>query len=309
MLSPNKKISGIHNYNQPFVVLFNNEKYNYNHSKRPSVIQLKQSQKFLQHFENRVERVGREGVNDLMRNVHLNVNKSYSNSERNYQNDMKLPQINSYNNKGLKRYVSEGDSLQLDPSYNSKNHISNKITAKEVRKYPNIIPIRQNFTKDKKTVLNNDVYQERNYVPYSYKDYVSVMRNYKNDKFGGLGANIGTKEWKKKAIKITKMNNYCGHITSNKMGIYSYIGLTPNEMNRYLLEKKNQKSSRYKANKYGKSIILRKVKEERVSEKEIERRLKEDNEEKEPNNSKFEINREEYIMKLNQLKESLINKI
>ena len=167
---------------------------------------------------------------------------------------------------------------------------------------------------------NRSIFQDRSYVPHSYKEYTQQMNEYKCIKFGGIGDNMGTLDWSKRFMKFKKMNLYGIRIVAEHLRKLNHNRLSPKEERTMELKKKYENSIRYKINKYGKEIMLNNLREQKKTERsEAKKRKiltrneeevefgKEHTEIREITKETMESNRDEYITRLNELKESLIS--
>jgi hypothetical protein len=104
----------------------------------------------------------------------------------------------------------------------------------------------------KLTDLNNKNDSRQPYKPYSLKEYKDLG----NEKitFGGLGPNIGTKEWEEKANKMKKVNEYSENLKKHKKLVLKPIKEAPLEIIEKIKKEKVMASNRTKAAMYGKKI-------------------------------------------------------
>ena len=93
------------------------------------------------------------------------------------------------------------------------------------------------------------------------------MREYKNNRFGGLGPNLGTKEWSRRAIKFRKMNEYGVNVVANFQGVKKYKRESPDEERKLNLERIYKKSKRYITKKYGEGVMLNKLRKQKEMER------------------------------------------
>ena len=197
--------------------------------------------------------------------------------------------------------------------YNPK---SKGINITEWKQYPNVIPITNKKTEvlDANKLMKHNIFLERSYIPHTYKEYTNVMREYKNNRFGGLGPNLGTKEWSRRAIKFRKMNEYGVNVVANFQGVKKYKRESPDEERKLNLERIYKKSKRYITKKYGEGVMLNKLRKQKEMER-LEKEfyeqnlLQEQKEKEEEEECLFTNSREKYIERLNKLKESLIKGI
>ena len=128
----------------------------------------------------------------------------------------------------------------------------------------------------------NIIENERFYKPHSLKEYKNIMENYKNNKFGGLGKNMN-KEWKEREKIINKVKNFENSVVKNfnkKVKDFNYKRVeSPQKMELIKLGKQIINSKRFIAQKYGKRVMLNKVRNKRkndINEKEKIRWLEEE---------------------------------
>lgn len=307
-----KKAKVPSNY-KPFVVLFNKNNFNNKVSKNPTEQQHVSAKEFLDKYQDRYETIGREGVKGIIKSSSIQVNnpRPYNNINRS------LPQSQSYlppiNNQSLFISPVENTKSKTPLIYNPK---SKGINITEWKQYPNVIPITNKKTEvlDANKLMKHNIFLERSYIPHTYKEYTNVMREYKNNRFGGLGPNLGTKEWSRRAIKFRKMNEYGVNVVANFQGVKKYKRESPDEERKLNLERIYKKSKRYITKKYGEGVMLNKLRKQKEMER-LEKEfyeqnlLQEQKEKEEEEECLFTNSREKYIERLNKLKESLIKGI
>jgi hypothetical protein len=153
---------------------------------------------------------------------------------------------------------------------------------------------------------------ERGYKPHSYKDFKKMMKDYKNNRFGGLGENKKTLDWYQKAKKYKMKKDYSNNVSKNKIGIKNFINDSIHEA--YVrLQKKNMNSKRYKTIKYGKGVMLNKVRDvirkqrlKEIEQLEMEKKQYEYLQKKQLYEQFLARDKEIYIQNLKKLKESLL---
>ena len=314
-----KEKNKVTNHAHPFVLLFNKNTFNRKQNKPvPSQEEYEANLQFLNKYQNRSEIIGREGVKGIIKSSSIQINnpvqKSNSNSAK---KAVSLPPIQQPMNIDYNILLSSSPQNQKSKTpliYKPNNKKSMDI--EEWKKYPNVIPV-SNPNKVL-NVSNNYAYLDRSYIPYTYKEYIEIMNEYKNHRFGGLGANLGTREWAKQALKFKKMNEYGVNVVANYKGIKKYKTESPNEERKLNLEKYYKMSKRYKTEKYGKGVMLNKLRRQKELEKqlklqkeqEIQKSINETNNDK-INEEDYQLllseNRQKYIERLEKLKHSLIN--
>jgi hypothetical protein len=102
------------------------------------------------------------------------------------------------------------------------------------------------------TDLNYKNDSRQPYKPYTLKEYKDLG----NEKitFGGLGPNVGTKEWEEKANKMKKVNEYSENLKKHKKLVLKPIKEAPIEIIEKIKKEKVLGSNRTKAAIYGKKI-------------------------------------------------------
>ena len=171
-----------------------------------------------------------------------------------------------------------------------------------------------------------------------------IDEEYKSIKFGGVGDNMGTPDWSRRFMKFQKMNLYGTKVVADHLRKINHNRKNPQEEREIELKKQYEESTRFKIHKYGKGVMLNKVREQKKLDSQRKRmeeeikhgeeiRKKEEetvvinenitNVEKEPTEireitkdnidsikdtreSMRESNRNQYIRNINKLKESLI---
>ena len=234
-------------------------------------------------------------------NMNYNFNNNYNENNTNikdYNFSPKLSHSNSYPPYGF-------GSIDYNPNYN-ENEYNNEI----------------NYSSPSSSLLDND----RFYRPYSLKEYKNIMEKYKNDKFGGLGKNMN-KEWKEREKRFNKVKQFENSIVQNfnkKMNNNYKRKESPQKIELIKLGEQIMNSKRYKAQKYGKGVMLNKVREQKKNDKlEKSKMIRMKNQEEYLNKHIFERKQREddivhlydniinekndnYMSKLNELKSSLI---
>ena len=270
---------------QPFF-LYSNKNNNLNYNIKDSNIQFKDNQDFLNKYKNNIEFMGQTGIRGLVKSTGNSLLKNKSNI---------LPLINSYN-------------INL----NKLNNIKNSISLNNYKQNNDIIKKKNNVIKVVKNIEVYNLDNERGYKPHSYKDFKKIMKDYSNNRFGGLGENSKTLEWYQKAKKYKLKKDYSNNISKNKIGIKNFINDSIYEAN-IKLQMKNINSKRYKTIKYGKGVMLNKVRDvirkqrlKEIEELEMEKKQYENFQKKQLYEQFLARDREIYIQNLKKLKESLL---
>ena len=151
------------------------------------------------------------------------------------------------------------NQLNIIPQNNSNlenNKIENKINKNVKKKLrpisaQNIVRTNNNrsYLINNNNITNLTLNNKSNpsryeYKPYTLKDYKEIINI---DTLGGLGANIGTEEWEKKKEKMEKMSEY-------SKNIFNKVKNIKNKNGNLKIKKKEEISTRKRANEYGKLI-------------------------------------------------------
>lgn len=311
-INNNNNNTTINKNNKPkkIIIINNNENLTNTNQRSSSVpIKVKSTKQFLKKFSGRYEITGKNYMSGGI--------LSPENKNVNVLNNSILPPLNNKVPSTLNRSTSDV-SFNSDLSHKSTSYISKIDNWK-----------RYGISNSHKH--NHSIFQDRSYVPHSYKEYTQQMNEYKCIKFGGIGDNMGTLDWSKRFMKFKKMNLYGIRIVAEHLRNLNHNRLSPTEERTMELKKKYENSIRFKINKYGKEIMLNNTKELKKmviqKQKEIvenkryknnERKIvsrnegelefgREHSEIREITRETMESNKEEYISKLNRLKESLIS--
>jgi len=275
---------------KPFFLYFNKNN-NLNNYIKDSNIQNKDNQNFLKKFKNNIEFIGQTGIRGLVKSTGNSLLKNKSNI---------LPLINSYN-----------------INFNKLNNIINPISLNnyykiDYKQNDDIVKKNNNFNKIFKNIEVYKLDNERGYKPHSYKDFKKMMKDYNNNRFGGLGENKKTLDWYQKAKKYKMKKDYSNNISKNKIGIKNFINDSIYEA-KIKLQIKNMNSNRYKAIKYGKGVMLNKVRDEirkrrlkEIEKLEMEKKQYEYVQKKQLYEQFLAKDKEKYIQNLKKLKESLL---
>jgi len=220
------------------------------------------------------------------------------------------------------------DSINDKNSY-SKNNISNYENMKEKINFRNMKSHNNSFPKifqrnsiindinTNKSITKKITENERFYKPYSLKDYKNMMNDYKQEKFGGLGINMN-KEWKERQKmynRVKLFENSVYHNLNKKIKENSFRKIEePQIAQMNKIRKQIMNSKRFLAQKYGKGVMLNKIREKKRKEKEEINMILRYNDIKNKNiknnkivfNNVINIKKEDYNTKLLELKSSLI---
>ena len=186
-------------------------------------------------------------------------NKKINEIHEEKNNDINENQILFHNNNN--NYISKKNKIRLE-----------KINQKNNNSFPKNIKYNSLIINDNNKISNKNIESnERFYRPYSLKDYKNMMENYKKEKFGGLGINMNN-AWKKRQKLYNKVKNFENSVYQNfnkKINDNSYRRVESPEKSELI--KINQQiinSKRFLAQKYGKGLMLNKVREKIKKEKE-----------------------------------------
>ena len=200
--------------------------------------------------------------NELNEYPVLSQNRNiFNNINNNNKNHQSIKLMNKSDN------VHRLEKLKLRGiNKNNKNNNSNKSFPKNQR-YNNSI-----FNNDdSKPIKKNISLNERFYKPYSLKDYRSIMDNYKKDKFGGLGINMNN-DWIKRQRLYNKVKNFENSVFKNfnkKINEFNIRKIeSPQKAEMMRIKQQIVNSKRFMAQKYGKGIVLNKIREKRRKEEE-----------------------------------------
>lgn len=260
----------------------------------------------------------------------INLKKNSNENEKNNNIKEKILQnqnINLFDN------INNNNFNEIDNDNNKNNNILNKsengnklirIKLGKINKiYHNSFPKNSRyfsiFNNKNKSFNQNRSLKERFYKPYSLKEYKSMMEKYKKDKFGGLGMNMN-KDWTERQKIYNKVKNFENSIAKNFNKRMKELSIRKKESPQKVesMRKKLQimNSKRFMAQKYGKGVMLNKIREQKRKEiEEFKYFLKY----KDYSNNKHKKNsinnyydgtinniKENYKMKLLELKSSLL---
>ncbi len=251
----------------------------------------------------------------------INIKANKYESEKNINENLKNDNISEENRITI-------DSINDKNSY-SKNNISNYENMKEKINFRNMKSHNNSFPKifqrnsiindinTNKSITKKITENERFYKPYSLKDYKNMMNDYKQEKFGGLGINMN-KEWKERQKmynRVKLFENSVYHNLNKKIKENSFRKIEePQIAQMNKIRKQIMNSKRFLAQKYGKGVMLNKIREKKRKEKEEINMILRYNDIKNKNiknnkivfNNVINIKKEDYTTKLLELKSSLI---
>ena len=251
----------------------------------------------------------------------INIKANKYESEKNINENIKNDNISEENKITI-------DSINDKNSY-SKNNISNYENMKEKINFRNMKSHNNSFPKifqrnsiindinTNKSITKKITENERFYKPYSLKDYKNMMNDYKQEKFGGLGINMN-KEWKERQKmynRVKLFENSVYHNLNKKIKENSFRKIEePQIAQMNKIRKQIMNSKRFLAQKYGKGVMLNKIREKKRKEKEEINMILRYNDIKNKNiknnkivfNNVINIKKEDYNTKLLELKSSLI---
>lgn len=196
-------------------------------------------------------------INSYNNNYNNINNINYDNNIINspiLRNKKNISNINNFNN----NYPKKNDN-NFFPKLNHNNSYPTYDSTNSNYDYNNNNYINEYEMKKPKIIEN-----ERFYKPYSLKEYKNIMEDYKSDKFGGLGKNMD-KAWKereKKFNKVKKFENSVNKDFNKKVNDFNYKRVeSPQKMHLMKLGQQIMNSKRYIAQKYGKRVMLNKVRD------------------------------------------------
>ena len=251
----------------------------------------------------------------------INIKANKYESEKNINENLKNDNISEENRITI-------DSINDKNSY-SKNNISNYENMKEKINFRNMKSHNNSFPKifqrnsiindinTNKSITKKITENERFYKPYSLKDYKNMMNDYKQEKFGGLGINMN-KEWKERQKmynRVKLFENSVYHNLNKKIKENSFRKIEePQIAQMNKIRKQIMNSKRFLTQKYGKGVMLNKIREKKRKEKEEINMILRYNDIKNKNiknnkivfNNVINIKKEDYNTKLLELKSSLI---
>ena len=207
-------------------------------------------------------------VSEVNNDNHQNINsvdtdiKSQNlqnNNENSFQNSYQNDYINNSTNNYTINNINNSQELIPNthfPQNTIQNYSYNQDIDSSLESYNNIYTIEN----------------ERSYQPYSLREYKKIMESFRKDKFGGLGANINSKDWKEREIKVKrekKFDNVTYKNFSQKMRGKIKRLASPKKVELQKIGEQIINSKRYKSFKYGKGLMLNKVRDKIIKEKKI----------------------------------------
>ena len=229
---------------------------------------------FLKKFQGRLESLGKDGVDGLMKNISKTSpikynNAHYTNNNNNNNKNIStltyepLPIAQPYTYKYNTENNTNKDNDNVRCSKSNKQLLSNAGLVLSNQIWYNNLTSNNSPYVNKKNQTWNKEYDEhynrirdRDYKPYTIKDYKKICECPIN--MGKLGANLGTTEWNKKKDKMNRLMQYSKQVNERQKRIsnkHKYINI-----NQQLLDEHNQKvfgSKRYKCVEYGKDLNKR----------------------------------------------------
>ena len=235
-------------------------------------------------------------------NVNVNPNRNILNNIIN----------NNKNDKNIEVIINKSEYKDNLPKINFRKIKKNNNSYPKNSRYNSI------FNNNDKPINKNISINERFYKPYSLKEYKSMMNNYKKDKFGGLGINMNNDWTKRQKIynKVKNFENSVYHNFNKRMNEYNIRKIeSPQKSEFKRIKQQIMNSKRFIAQKYGKGLMLNKIREKkRKEEEEFKIFLRYKNYKKNRNKKNIlngydnviDNKKENYQMKILQLKSSLI---
>ena len=236
------------------------------------------------NMKGQIQQKAKNNINQVSNNKAIkqnsynnNKNKNQINNNKNNNNNNKKNQVNSYpyspfrynpNNQSKNKSNNKNNNNILRNAKNNINNINgnnyeNNKLSKSVKKINN----KKNISPPK-NIPKLKEYQFMEFHPYTLKEYREMARN--PVVLGGLGPNIGTKEWEEKKQRMKRRMNYSNNINKEHKGIKTLKKDTPKDEIEKLTKEKIENSARFKTYEYGKFIRTGKYKEE-FDEKEFRR--------------------------------------
>ena len=230
----------------------------------------------------------------------INLKKNSNENEKNYNKFEENTLLN--HNMNFLDNINNDNENDTDNSKSiiNKSEMTNRLIRIKLGKskinnnvYSNSFPknSRYNsiFNNNGKSFNKNKSLRERFYKPYSLKEYKSMMDNYKKDKFGGLGINMN-QDWTKRQKIYNKVKNFENSLAQNFNKRMNELNARKKEspQKAELMRKKMNiiNSKRFMAQKYGKGVMLNKIREQK----------------------RKEIEEFKFFLKLKEYKENVINK-
>ena len=247
----------------------------------------KSNRQFLKKYSARSELINKEGVKGIM------LSPS--------QKKIKLPNKSTSQKAYLPPINQQFQPLQRNRiSYVNSELIYNPIQPNQKedgRRFPNVLSIDNQFytTNDNNSyeiIQDYNNYQDRSYVPYTLKDYNKHMNEFKSNRFGGIGDNKGSADWKNRFIKHNKMITYGNNVFSTYVNSMLVNKKSPKEEMEMNKKQQYEKSTWFKTKKYGNGVMLNKLRLQRKMENEQRKMLEEELRMKELEIKRKEIERE-----------------
>lgn len=236
---------------------------------------------FMNKFSNRIEVIGKDGVLGIMKTTKIPINLNRQSFTPNFPNNryINYPTINPCPSYPRQNFLSQ-QSQNLCPT----NPLSFSSQA-----LPRLVQ------RSVVTEANNNIV-DHGYTPYSLNDYRKLQ---KEVKLGGLGANIGGKEWRERARRRIKMDLYGNKLSKNKKCVSFKT-----ESLRDIREKEKRdmiaNSKRAKIAQYGKHLIEERKKAKMNFEEMF--RIHRENVIKMEDEEAYENSKEIYLTRLNRIK-------
>ena len=213
------------------------------------------------NFDNLIEDY--QIINDYQKNNKI-INNNINPINNNINN---IKSYNLNNNNNILRYKNN----EFQNKNNELNKNNNFPQLNHNNSYPSYEVI------NKKSIYDNDIdndYEinepkgilenERFYKPYSLKEYKKNMEDFKSNRFGGLGKNMN-KEWKQREKIYNKVKKFENSVVKNfneKVNQFNYKRLqSPQKMELIKIGNQIMNSKRFQAQKYGKGVMLKKVRD------------------------------------------------
>ena len=236
---------------------------------------------FMNKFSNRIEVIGKDGVLGIMKTTKIPINFNRQSFTPNFPNN---------------RYINY-PTINPCPSYPSQNflptHLSQNRCNPTISFSSQALP--RLVQRSVVTEANNNIV-DHGYTPYSLSDYRKLQ---KEVKLGGLGANIGGKEWRERARRRIKMDLYGSKLNKNKKCV-SFKTESPVDVREKEKRDMIAKSKRTKIAQYGKNLIEERKKAKMNFEDMF--RIHRDNVIKIEDEEAYENSKEIYLTRLNKIK-------
>lgn len=205
-------------------------------------------------------------LNNYNRNLAGNINYNNNNYNsnlpfQNYNHNQSAPikliahtqpyipggQENLYSQQIIQRSISSKgarDNSQLINNHYINNNVSS-YRGDGPSTNPESFSRRRGYSSNSNSNLNDGGFK-----PYSLKDYKDITAA--KVVLGGLGPNIGTKEWMEKQEKKKKMEEYSKNVKGKP--IIKFVKETPTEIVEKIKKEKIETSNRFKSYEYAKLI-------------------------------------------------------